>query len=113
VTYAEYQAGFERLVSCASKHGIEVKLMGEQNKVFDYAIPGEGQPPAEFDQCYAYEFADVDASWQLSREDTSPAAVLAEKCLRKWHLEVPAKYSDRIALMDKEGIELGPGCEKR
>jgi hypothetical protein len=112
IDFAEYQAGYERYVSCVSEAGYEITLAGENNKVFDSRMNEDAADSKAVADCYTFEFEGVDRIWQLSREDTSPGAAQAEKCLRKWRLKVPVKYADRVKLLDRERIELF-NCEKR
>ncbi|NYD75603.1 hypothetical protein [Leifsonia soli] len=81
VTYDEYQAAFTRFVVCLEAGGFVVEKVGESNQVIDYRIPEAASKGGTSSRCYDREFRQVDARWQVSREDTSAQAARFRDCL--------------------------------
>jgi hypothetical protein len=81
VTYAEYQAGFRRYVACEAKAGYTVKYTGQTNEVYQYFVPAAAVNSGVDRRCYDSEFNQIDAIWQVSRENTSPQAADYRACL--------------------------------
>lgn len=111
VSQVEYQGSFERFARCAQQAGYAVEFVGVSNDVIEYRMSDGALQAREVENCYAREFQSVDMSWQLAHEDTSAGAVQAEKCLRQWKLNVPAKYAERLKVLENAGIDMAT-CKK-
>jgi hypothetical protein len=68
VTRAEYLAGFERFVECATRLGITVSVVDRDAEVLDYTVDASAGQSGESNRCYRLEFFDLDMAWRMSVE---------------------------------------------
>jgi hypothetical protein len=66
VTREEYVAGLDRYIACMEASGWSVGVLDREAEVIDYRI--EAISGADDLRCYATEFYELDAGWQVSRE---------------------------------------------
>lgn len=66
VTRAEYLAGFDRFVACATPLGITVSVVDRDAEVLDYTVDTGAAQPGESNRCYRLEFFDLDMAWRMS-----------------------------------------------
>ena len=108
VTYDEYQSAFRRFAACVEGAGSSVEKLGETNQVIDYRIP-ESAASGVSSRCYDREFRQVDARWQVSREDTSVQAARFRACLVKAGIEPKPTEREMFDQLVAAGIDT-VGC---
>jgi len=99
----EYLAGFRRYSACVADKGFKVEKLGDDNEVITYRVAGDGVKAS--DDCYNLEFYEVDRTWQLSREDTSPDAAAYSACLTAHHITPEPTYAGMMSQLVKANIE--------
>lgn len=101
VTFDEYQTGFDAYRACLQQHGIELQDVGMDGDLIDFRIPGE---PSEDDQdCYSFNWEQVDDAWQMAHQDSSPSAEVVKRCLEHFGTVPKAGYADNLALLTTLG----------
>jgi hypothetical protein len=105
ITYAEYEAGWRRYVACDAKAGYTVVKGGETNEVISGQVPDAAVTSGADAQCYDREFKQIDMIWQVSRENTSPQAVIFHKCLVAKGKTPAATYAGMVKQLQSLGID--------
>ncbi|MGP7960608.1 hypothetical protein ACTVCO_07315 [Sanguibacter sp. A247] len=88
-----------------SEAGHEVVETGKDRTVYEYAVSDSG---ADADaRCYPFEFARVDAAWQIAHQDDSKSTDSLRDCLRRHGVEPGATVAEIAAQMSAAGISSG------
>lgn len=97
VTFDEYQTGFDAYRTCLKEQGIELQSVGMDGDLIDFRIPGE---PSKVDEdCYSFNWEQVDDAWQIAHQDTSPSAELVKECLEHFGATPKAAYTENLDLL--------------
>lgn len=107
ISQADYQAGFEAYRACMADKGYELIDAGLDGILYDYSIPAAAMDSGISDECYEFNWQQVDARWQDQNIDDSETAKIVSACLEKNGVEPAASYEENVALLTQYGIDPG------
>ncbi len=81
VTDAEYRAAFARYSECMTKAGYPLLGVNDAGTVITYSNSNEAVTSGVEGRCYALEFGQIDAAWQIANEYESETQRALRACL--------------------------------
>jgi hypothetical protein len=106
ITWDEYQSGFKAYDACLTKKGYQLVNPHVKGDLMDFGVPGAAVDSGADDECYQFNWAQVDGAWQIDHEDTSESAQIIANCLQANGFTPVEKYADNLALLNKHGIDI-------
>lgn len=108
VSREEYVAGFDRYAACMAAAGFTVGG-NRESEIIAYSLSSEAVSSGADDQCYGFEFGQLDMEWQLAHPQTSPwqkAALGDGVVTREEYLDA---YDRFVACMERLGYTVHGG----
>lgn len=106
VNWDEYQVSFQAYQACLSRKGYELVNPTVKGELMDFGVPAAAVDSGADDECYQYNWAQVDQVWQIAHEDTSESAQIVANCLRSKGITPKAEYTANLELLRDHGIDL-------
>ncbi|MEV8267702.1 hypothetical protein [Microbacterium sp. NPDC076911] len=83
VTEAEYRDGFTRYRQCMRDAGYSLIRVDDGGTIITYSSPAQGTVSGAEGRCYAEEFGQLDAAWQIANEYDSDTQQALRGCLEE------------------------------